>query len=1010
MTKAPRRKCIALYTSYLCGPYLGELVLQIRQHAACEGLDVIIIMTSSFGEFDNPIALDHIDAAFIALNAVSQRFVEKLLNKGIPVVTNGDNYSNLNVDIIRSNQYDGIKQAYSHLYDLGHRKIGFIGDMSIKDFQIRFDALTSCYNDTGSIFDKSLLFEVNDPTLPGGIEAAEKYLASNDDCTAIICGTDLIALGLEQALKAYKIAIPHELAIIGVDNTKYGQTHSPSLTTIDQRLDLLVGAIVDRINARLNQENLPKIDITTKQELVIRQSSLPHGIQPSHSKENKVDESKSRDNIEALALSGTAIAVQGKGFNKLISLSKLWGPFFNWGCMALAIPKKGKNKDNYFEISDLFSSHKEFDNQFLEKIPANHFPPNRIDSHVIPEHSCRTIIPISPDVEQTNVLVIVDCLKENTEKEYGVFYHHLEQLVFHLQKSELSSSNKKNIQHAKNLSSKLDILAKLSKDAIFTLEIQSNRMEWSNRMLELLGFTNEIDIDIYRNMSLLSRVHDDDYEVVKSNLDEALYNKKPFNIKFRMKKSDDSYIWIQSNGQAIEQNEDGKEFFVSVMSDITEAKNNQRILKEIVNHDSLTGLPKRSLMVNYIRRRVYRYPNKSLAIFVFNINRFKEINSTYSHELGDKVLKKLAHSIQSNLKKRDKLYRLPSDEFALVCQVDSYKKAKTMAQKTLDSISSSFEHESNIIAISLSMGASVFPNNGNNANDLIKKASLAMQEAKQRKLDSPFFYTGKLDKGSSNLMCIEYNLRHAIENNELFLVIQPQINSKTGKLAGGEFLVRWQSSQFGLVPPSTFIPLAEKIGMIHHIGNWVLETGIKHIKEWKGKVGDNTKFSLNVSSMQLREKQFDNYIIKLVKKTKLPPHLLTLEITESAIIEDISRTTRQFKNIEAAGIQLSLDDFGTGYSSLSSLHQLPLHWVKLDRSFIRNLTEKDIEKGMAKSITDMCHSLGYRVVAEGVETKQQLDIVTKVGCDLIQGFYYSKPITLNEFEKQYLSQNIQMSA
>ena len=1006
------RKTVAVFIPCISGFYFTNVVSLARQEAIRRQLDLIVVVTGSFDRYDSLMALDYIDAAYISLNAVSSSFIDTLTKRQIPVITSSNNYAHQDVEPIVSHHVNGIQQAFEHLYQLGHRKIGFAGDLNVVDMRVRYEGLLECYRQKEEQFHPQWLYSIHDACVNGGTEAAEAFLEAGSPCSAIICASDLIAIGLEKHLTTEGLSLPQDLALIGIDNTLFGEEFHNCLTSVDQRIDLLIQASFDRIEARLGGSEFNESPLFIKQELKVRESCGNPYFDPSL-------ESKPVKDPVAQAMtenSESTMALAKLNYHWLTELSKLWGPFLQWGCMAhwekeqkLTDPSSLSKRINEMHISDVFlgnDQHLELPESFQSPIPVQSFPPLNLPGVPQSEQTLLTLLPICPEGIHWGVLTIVDELRADMNHDtYDMFYYYVELVSFFMQQQALADSMHEREHNAKELTEKLSVVANATNDGFWTWEISTNTLEWNSRLLDMLGYHDPAEQHIHQDMSLLERIHPMDRHYVQTMLHNHLEFKKPFKIRFRIQNKFGNFLWVESNGEAIRDNNGHATRFIGTMNDITEQHHSNKRIEFMAYHDALTGLPNRAALSEKIEDLLYNHQNKPFALILLGLNRFKSINDSFGHHTGDEILKHVAHNIKKVLRKHDFLSRFEGDEFIILCEVHNDKESLLIANRILSSLEGYFDHEQTSISISASLGISYYPKHATTLQALLTCADLALHQAKKLQSHHPVMYEESMDCNLKDKVAMENQLRQAIQEDELYLAFQSQIDCKTEQLIGAEALCRWQSPKFGEIPPYVFIALAEETGLIQPLGDWVLIKALETLKDWQDRDIKPIKLSINVSAAQLQDPNFQNAVIEKVHSYKIDPKNLCLEITESTAINEMEHTHKQLIELSNIGLEISLDDFGTGYSSLHMLNELPVQWVKIDRSFIKEIATEDIGRGMVKSIAEMCHSLGYKVIAEGVETHHQRDIIQAIGCDLIQGYYYSPPIPLEAFEHQYLQNN-----
>jgi diguanylate cyclase (GGDEF)-like protein/PAS domain S-box-containing protein len=440
--------------------------------------------------------------------------------------------------------------------------------------------------------------------------------------------------------------------------------------------------------------------------------------------------------------------------------------------------------------------------------------------------------------------------------------------------------------------------------------------------------------------------------------------------------------------------------FVLASKDVTEYKKAEEKIQYLATHDSLTGLPNRSMFTQLLEHAILsaKRNNKMLAVLFVDLDRFKTINDTKGHDAGDQLLITIARRYQSALRASDVVCRQGGDEFVIL--IEDVLKPNELKRVAGHIISTTYEPVilmGDECRVTASVGISVYPADGEDAQTLMKHADIAMYCAKEEGKNDYKFYSKDLQSVSMNRLAIERNLRLALERHEFSLHYQAKVNFKTGAITGVEALLRWQSPELGNITPTQFIPIAEETGIIVPIGKWVLRTACAQNVAWQKQGLPAVRMAVNLSLRQLLDSNLPRDIEQTLHDSGMDAEYLELEVTESMIMNDPRKMITILQRIKSMGVRLAIDDFGTGYSSLAQLKQFPVDTLKIDRSFIRNITEDSDDKAIAHAIISMGESLGLTVVAEGVETIEQLNYLKGQACDEMQGFYFSKPVVADQF-------------
>lgn len=469
-------------------------------------------------------------------------------------------------------------------------------------------------------------------------------------------------------------------------------------------------------------------------------------------------------------------------------------------------------------------------------------------------------------------------------------------------------------------------------------------------------------------------------------------------------------VWVLLSASLVRSLEDEPQYFIIQIQDITDRKFAEQQLIYLANHDPLTGLLNRDQFHNRLTQAlssVQRHDSK-LALMYFDLDRFKLINDTLGHRVGDLLLQEVSTRLKSSVRANDILARLGGDEFiVLLSDIHQITDAARIAQKTIEMLTRPFAIEGYDLVVTASIGISIFPDDGEDSQTLLMNADTAMYLAKEHGKNNYQFYTIEMTEKAHERMTIERGLRYALTNNELKLHYQPQIDSTNGLGINVEALVRWQHPEWGLVYPNRFIEVAEETGLIVPIGAWVLRTACSQAKAWQENDGPFTRVAVNVSARQFLDADLFNTIKQTLTETGLSPGSLELEITESAVMQNPENTLEVLRQLQQLGVRISIDDFGTGYSSLTYLRRFPVNSVKIDRSFVVDIPKDEGSVTLVRAIIALAHELKLSVIAEGVETEEQLSFLKTQKCDSLQGYMFSKPLAAEQLETGFSSAEFQ---
>ncbi len=467
---------------------------------------------------------------------------------------------------------------------------------------------------------------------------------------------------------------------------------------------------------------------------------------------------------------------------------------------------------------------------------------------------------------------------------------------------------------------------------------------------------------------------------------------------WRHRKQDGTLIDVEITSHRM--NFGGRNAELVLAHDVTERKQAEERVRKLAHFDSLTGLPNRTLLTDRVSQTISmaQRSHGKLAILFVDLDHFKNINDTLGHRIGDGLLVEVAKRLQSVVRDEDTVSRLGGDEFILLLPGTDTDGVVHVARKLLQAVSQHYLIEQHELVITPSIGIAMYPSDGENFEALSRCADIAMYRAKRDGRNNFRFFTPEMQARSARNLRLENALRRALERGQLQLHYQPQMSLQNGRIIGAEALLRWQHPDLGMVSPAEFIPVAEDSGLILTIGEWVLRTAIRQLKTWMDSGIAPMIISVNLSAVQFREPRLLKLVTQMLKEEGLPPQYLELELTEGVTMNDPVTAVRVMDRLHERGIRMSIDDFGTGYSSLSQLKRFQVYKLKIDQSFVRDVVDDPDDKAIVKAIINVAKGLGLRTIAEGVETQEQLEFLQENGCDEIQGFHYSRPITADQFE------------
>jgi diguanylate cyclase (GGDEF)-like protein/PAS domain S-box-containing protein len=471
-------------------------------------------------------------------------------------------------------------------------------------------------------------------------------------------------------------------------------------------------------------------------------------------------------------------------------------------------------------------------------------------------------------------------------------------------------------------------------------------------------------------------------------------------VMMRFRHADGSWIHLEALGNNL-LDHPGIRGIVLTSRDITERKRAEERVQYLANYDVLTGLPNRFLMQDRLTQVIAQAHRNRLRVALMHIDldRFKVVNETLGYYVGDALLKQAAERVRKATREADTVARVGGDEFTIVFpNVTSLQTLSAAAEVMLDDLARPFPSDGQELFVSASVGISLYPDDAGSVDELIKHADAAMSSAKHLGRNNFQFFTAGMNQEVQGRMLIEAGLRTAIQRDELSLLFQPKIDLATRRIFGAEALLRWKHPKLGMIPPSSFVPVAEEAGLVGQIGEWVLHTACRQIREWQD-AGYSLQVAVNVSARQFQEYDVAELVMDIMRDTGVLAKNLEIELTESAVMNDAEASIVTLERLAALGVQIAIDDFGTGYSSLSYLKRLPLDLLKIDQSFVRDISSDPNDAAIVRAIITLARSLGIKVIAEGVENEAQLAFLNAYGCQYAQGYLFGRPLTSLQFVK-----------
>ncbi|HJU71946.1 MAG TPA: EAL domain-containing protein [Paucimonas sp.] len=520
----------------------------------------------------------------------------------------------------------------------------------------------------------------------------------------------------------------------------------------------------------------------------------------------------------------------------------------------------------------------------------------------------------------------------------------------------------------------------------------------NQKLLQITGFSEEELL----GMTVFEVTHYDDVESTRESIQRSLAGElQNYSLQKRYRRKGGGYVWVSVSVSLAFDALGAPSYFIVAIEDISLYKRMELELRYSACHDALTDLPNRALLQDRLSQAiVYAHrAQRYVAVMLVDLDRFKNINDSLGHDVGDQVVVEIGRRLGRNTRNGDTVARLGGDEFVVIlADIGQEDDVAQLAQQALLALAEPFVVKGQELYPSGSIGISLYPKDGNDGPGLLRSADMAMYQAKERGGNNFQFYAHEMNARVLERLQLDARLRRALDQDEFVLHYQPQVDIATGRIVGVEALVRWQPQDGPMVPPNHFIPVAEETGLIVQIGEWVLRTACAQSREWQRAGLPAIRTAVNLSARQFSRQDIVKLVSQVLQETGCCAGALELEITESVIMKNAAAGAETLARLNEMGVSLSIDDFGTGYSSLSYLHRFPIHTLKIDRSFIGDIVSADDDAPIAKSVILLAHSMHLRVIAEGVETEEQLAFLRKHHCDQIQGYYFSRPVPAAQIE------------
>lgn len=984
---------LAVYSPLVGGFYFGGILAGITGAAADAGARVIAVQTYDTGMTHTDIspipdlallpAEELADGYLVVSTALTSARIARLKATGKPAVLVSNEQPGLGLPMVGPDNRLGVLAAVDHLAGHGHQRIAFIGCFAQSDTRARYAAYREGLERCGLGFDDALLVQIVDNNEHGGRQGAEELLRRATTATAVLVATDLTAMGVIDALTEHGLSLPEELAIVGFDDAAGAQLTNPRLTTIRQEFPA-IGEVAGRLLLRMcGGERIEPVDHLAETQLVVRESC---GCPPPAAPAEVVDKRAAAAEVRYYR---DALTTQYNVGMTLLGTARTDPANLDWLAqtpVSAAVLGLWQRPGEDLDVAAVYgATGNQVQHPAVPSLPLGQFPQlELLADPAARRQDAIAVLPLRAPGSDWGWLGLIEPI--DSRQMMGMLaanqWTRLLTLALDLdqQRSRIDALHRERSAFLEG-----------SADAIVGYDAQLRYTYLNPSAVELFGVADRSELG--RSDAELGR-DSEMFQRWQQALRQVVDGVRPADVQFADDRDGREPRWFEARMVPLTDVDDTLRGVLATVRDITALKSAQQELAHQAVHDSLTGLPNRVLLVDRLSHAISRLDRQpgSIAVLFIDLDRFKEVNDSFGHAVGDSLLVEAARRIQTASRRSDTLARLGGDEFVLLCdQLAEQEDIRIVAERILRTLAEPFFHNDQHIDISASVGVVVTSDNLADAETVVRNADAAMYRAKQLGRNRFHVYDEALQHRAVELHELEMDLRAAMANRQLTLAYQPLFALATGEILGVEALIRWHHPVRGDVPPAEFIPLAEKRGLIVRIGAWVLDEALRQLAEWHRIAGlEELTMAVNLSGRQLAEPAIVGEVRDALRRHGVNAGRVTLEVTETALIEDAGRVRETLAELSGLGVRLALDDFGTGYSSLVHLRDFPVDMLKIDRSFVERLDGTGNAREIIGALTAMAHFLNMRVVGEGIERRVEWEQLQAVDCDEGQGFLVAR--------------------
>jgi diguanylate cyclase (GGDEF)-like protein len=986
------RPTVGVLIPYVGGCYFTNLLAGVQRAARRRDARVVAFQTAGLDVLwgnepaTDPLGWESVDGWIGVNDLQGTALYDRIATAGKPLVTVSTRLAGHKCCGVLPDNYEGVKEAVRHLLDHGHRRIGFAGSLNHTDIRERYEGYIGALHEAGIVPDSQLFFPTSMPLEPQGRAVGKQLVAAQLPCTAMIAGTDAIAIGIIDELQASGYSVPRDLAIVGFDDIDRAQYVNPPLSTVQLRFDTLSETAAEILLSVMLDGAAARQLVRVRGALIRRQScgcvTRPESVPAGSALAQKAEDERSQ-------FAGALLtAVAGRRDMDATLATDLLAPCDKIAQHLRALAR-GEAGLTALEVQDAWR----------ELLTV--------------AHEVETVETLLSLVEDTTARWHRDVPSPQSEHALQPL---LRDLRFELMRAwRIVEQTRRRYADSNADANRKINLALVGVDLADTHEL--SWLRWTRVRHAALGEWREATSTSPRRLCIRSAFHagPEPFRLLGSEHVPSKFPSPEIIALIDGAGADDILNVVPITGRdgnrglltvigplEIELTDDtgNLELWAALLSAAMDREELMVSLRRNALHDALTGLPNRALLMDRLDQsiaRAHRVRDARFAVLFLDLDHFKTLNDSLGHIAGDRLLIQIAHRLSQCLRSIDTVARLGGDEFAIiVTELDSDEAASFVAERIQEALREPFDLEGHRVFTSASVGIALSSDNHRRAEDFLRDADTAMYRAKSQGRARHQLFDGQMHEQAMERLSIEAGVRRALERGELVLYYQPIVSLESNAVVGVEALIRWEHPERGILEPAAFLQVAEESGLILPVSDWVIRAACEQASRWQRALPKAMRVSVNVPPQQLKHVSFVKLIRDNLRQAGLPASALGLELVESSLIENREAIVDNLSELRRMGVHIAIDDFGTGYSSLSYLKRLPIDALKIDRSFIQGVPLDVNDTAISTTIIAMARSLNLSVVAEGVETPQQADFLRGHGCPSAQGYYFAQPLPAAE--------------